>query len=371
MKVLSIVWYKVLPPEYGGQKGIALFNKYLSQQQPLVCVCSANNEPETGLPYKVLPVLPVGKSQFTSFSCIKKIKGIAKEEKATHIIVEHPYHGLAGSRASRSTGAKLIIHSHNIESQRFREMGKAGWRLLYAYEKWVHRRADFNLFKTETDLTYAITHFGIDPGKCMIMPYGIEKPVLTNKPEARTLIATRHGIAPSEKIILFAGTLDYTPNAKAVERIYQEIAPRLAANKTAVKVIVCGRNRFAAFQYLKKLSHPLVIDAGEVADIQPYFSAADAFINPVQGGGGVQTKNIDALNYGLNVVCFENALAGIDRSLCAGKIFAVPQNDWPAFIENIDKAIATGPVEVPGSFFEYYSFATHTEKLVERLNSLS
>jgi hypothetical protein len=29
----------------------------------------------------------------------------------------------------------------------------------------------------------------------------------------------------AQKILLFAGTLDYLPNAKAVENIYKEIAP--------------------------------------------------------------------------------------------------------------------------------------------------
>lgn len=40
-KILSIVWYKVLPPVFGGQKGIAGFNKHLAKHHPLVCLCSS------------------------------------------------------------------------------------------------------------------------------------------------------------------------------------------------------------------------------------------------------------------------------------------------------------------------------------------
>ena len=367
MKIISIVWYKVLPPKFGGQKGIACFNQELAKHHPLVCLCSSNNEPADDLLYKVIPGLPVSKWQFILPSCWKKIRDIVAQEKATHIILEHPYHGLAAVKACKATGAKLIVHSHNIEAERFREMGKWWWRLLYQYEKWIHRKAALSLFKTGEDKQWAIDHFKVESDACMVIPYGVTKPI-KNK-EAGLLIRQRHSIAATDKILLFAATLDYKPNAIAVEYIFNQIAVEISRQNLSYRIIICGRNDHPSFQYLKKLSHPAVILASEVEDIENYFSAADVFINPVESGGGIQTKNIDALSYELNVICFDHMLAGIEMGLTNSKVFTVAKKDWKGFVTTIHKACLY-PQVLPESFFYHYSFARQTEKLAARLNSL-
>jgi polysaccharide biosynthesis protein PslH len=339
IRILSIVWYKILPAQFGGQKGIANFNQALGKLYPLTCLCSADNVTGEDLSYKVLPELPIGKQQFFKAISYKKIIEVAKKEKPTHILLEHPYHGIAAAKAAKATGAKIIVHSHNIESERYRQLGKWWWRLLYRYEKKVHQRADLSLFKTEKELQYAITHFQLSPKKCIVLPYGVDRPEV------------KHKIPSANKILLFAGTLDYEPNAKAVENIYKEIAPRLEKDIT---IIICGRNKIPGFEYLNKLSHPSVINAGEVNDINSYFEKADLFINPVQTGGGVQTKNIDALSFDLNVVCFDNMLSGLDFKVCGDKVY--PSNNWNDFNENINRALAAPKAPTPAAFFEYYSF---------------
>ncbi|HEX7905086.1 MAG TPA: glycosyltransferase [Chitinophagaceae bacterium] len=367
MKIISIVWYKVLPPKFGGQKGIACFNNELAKHHPLVCLCAANNEPADDLLYKVRTELPVSKWQFILPSCWKKITNVISQEKATHIILEHPYHGLAAIRARKATGAKLIVHSHNIEAERFREMGKWWWQLLYLYEKWVHRKADLSLFKTETDMSWAIQRFKLQHTACMVIPYGVTRPVKIK--EAGSMIRQRHDIAATDKILLFAATLDYKPNAIAVEHLFNQIAPEISRQHLSYRIIICGRNNHPSFQYLKKLSHPAVILAGEVEDIENYFSAANVFINPVESGGGMQTKNIDALSYELNVICFDYMLAGIEISLVNSKVFPIAKNDWKGFVATIHTACLYSQV-LPEGFFHHYSFTRQTEKLAARLNSL-
>src|SRR3982750_2806198 len=196
VRILSIVWYKVLPARFGGQKGIAHFNQALGKLYPVVCLCSRNNEPPANLSYTVLPKLPVSKWQFLNPFIQQRIVRIAKKEKPTHIILEHPYHARAAIKACRVTGAKLIVHSHNIESERYRQLNKTGWRILYRHEKNIHQQADLSLFKTEDELKYAVAHFELSPGKCMVMPYGIERSNKPDKAAARKILAARHGIAP-------------------------------------------------------------------------------------------------------------------------------------------------------------------------------
>jgi glycosyltransferase involved in cell wall biosynthesis len=346
-KILSIVWYKVLPAKYGGQKGIANFNKYLGRQEELVCLCSKNNEPAGQLSYKLIPELPINKWQFINPFTWQKIISTVKKEKPSHIILEHPYHGIAGWLAKRKTGAKLAVHSHNIEYQRFRQSGKWWWPLLYRYEKWVHRRADLNLFKTEADLEQAVVSFKLKPDKCTVLPYGIDpEEIKPSKDTARKLIIERHGLKTGNKILIFAGTLDYKPNADAAENIYKEIAPMLAAQNFAGKIIICGRNYEKNYEYLKQLSHPLVIQAGEVNDIENYFAAADLFINPVMSGGGVQTKNIDAASFHLPVVDFSMSEELAKKGTTINKLFSARLGDFTGFTEKIMAALNKTPGQV-------------------------
>jgi polysaccharide biosynthesis protein PslH len=371
IKILSIAWFKVLPPRFGGQKGIALFNQYLSQYDPLVCLCSKNNQPPADLNYKTRLELPVSKMQFLDPFCWKKIRKIIKDEKATHLILEHPYHGMAGYLAKKRNGVKLIVHSHNIEWQRFKKMGKYWWPLMKWYEGWTYRKADLNLFKTQTDLQCAVDHFKMPAAKCLVVPFGIgvrEKPV--NIQEAKQLIRQRHTILPGEKILLFSGTLDYRPNARAVESIYKEIIPRLAKTRGLnFRVIITGRNHSSAFSHLNNLHDPNATMTGEVDDIETYFAAADVFVNPVTEGGGIQTKNIEALSHHCNVVAFDNMLDGIQADLCLGKLFAAKNNDWNDFTTKILMA-AGHSTQTPDAFFEYYSWQRITKTVADRIAEL-
>ncbi len=370
IKVASIVWYKVLPAIYGGQKGIALFNQYLSRRVSLTCICSKNNMPATDPGYAIAPVLPESKIQFINPVTWIKILRAVKRSGAGHIILEHPYHGVAAWLASRFTGAKLIIHSHNLEYERFREMKKRGWKLLYILEKWIHRKAMLSLFVTEKEKETAIEKFRLKPGKCIVIPYGIDPGlVMPGRNNAAELIRKRHSVLPGEKILLFAGTLDYLPNAKAAEKIFNEIAPRLTGMSFEGKILVCGRIKLRKFKYLEKLIHPLVIYAGEADDIENYFAGADVFINPVQSGGGMQTKMIDALGYDLPVVCFENMLAGVEESLCRDKLFKTKPGNSGHFCEQIIAALNSGHKKTQDAFYTYYSLATLTEKLAVRLKN--
>ena len=365
-KILSITWYKILPPKSGGQKGIALFTKYLSLWHKLVLLCSTNNEQTDEMPFETRAELPVSKSQFLDPFCWRKILATAEEIKPDFILLEHPYHGIAVVKACKKTGAGLIVHSHNIESERFRVFGKWWWKILAYYEKWIHREADLSLFKTENDLQFALKKFDLDKNKCIVIPYGIEKKI-NDRTAAREIVCKKHGIAEDQKILLFAGTLDYEPNAKAVENIYKKIAPGLDAKN--IRMIICGRNKLQKFQWLKELYHPAVIYAGEVEDIATYFTAADIFIDPVETNAGIQTKIIEALGHDCNVVCFDNMTDEQLRSVAGDKIFTAPPGNYELLKEKIYLALDNnGPT--PNAFFDTYSWENIIGRLNDKLNAI-
>jgi polysaccharide biosynthesis protein PslH len=369
-KTGSLVWYKILPAQFGGQKGIALFNKYLAKEISLTVICSRNNEAAADNGFDVLPVLPTGKIQFFSPFVWRKIIKLVKEKALTRLILEHPYYGLLGWWLKKTWGTRIIIHSHNIEAERFRLLGATFWWLLRGYEGWSHRQAHLSLFKTDADREYAISRYRLSPEKCMTVPYGVETPTTMDKAAAQRWLRQQYGIGATDKLLLFAGTLDYAPNAAAVQAIFSALIPQLEKNSGfPFHIIICGRNEDPAFRHLHQQSHPKVTIAGAVPDMAPYFSGTDVFINPVTTTAGIQTKNIDALAHHCTVVCFEQSATGINRTCCGEKMITIGNGDWPAFGEAIIRA-AQNNSATPPAFFEQYSWASITKAVAEKINQL-
>lgn len=358
LSVLSVVWFKILPPVFGGQKGIALFNEALGKRLPLLCLCARNNERITAS-YQIRNILPAGKSQFLNPFCWQKIIRIAKEQKASHLILEFPYYGFAGWLCRKLLRTKLILHAHNIEFLRFKEQQKRWWKALYFLEKWTFNQADAVFVKSEKDRSLAIEYFGTAAPKITLLPFGVSPVQKPEKSKARELLQQRHGLQSQEKIFLFAGTLDYTPNAEAVENIHRFLIPLLNEKGFPYRIIVCGRIVQKNFFYLKNLQRENLLFAGNVEDIATYFSAADVFLNPVSSGGGVQTKTADALCYDLNVVCFSAMTEGISGAGC--KLFTVPQNNWPLFADATISALQQNE-PTPKEFFLHHDWSKIAEK---------
>lgn len=363
IKILSLVWFKVLPAKYGGQKAVALFNRHLAVHATLLCLCSKNNEAvDTG--YRIDNSLPVGKAQFFNPFIWLKIYRTVKKESVTHLLLEFPYHGIAGVLCKKLLGVKLVVHEHNIEYLRFKEQKERGWWWLYLLERWTLRHADAVFFITKEDRQTAEKSFGLKPEKLSVVSYGVTKRNTPSREEAQAVIKKRHSIQPKEKILLFAGTLDYNPNADAIVAIYEYLIPLLDQQNFHYKIITCGRNQ-SSFHYLNELKAPTkLVMAGEVDDVETYFLAADVFINPVLTGGGVQTKTLDALSYHLNVVCFDSKLRGIENA--GEKVFAVADGDWQAFA-NVTIAATQSSAPTPAAFFETYDWRTIAAKAYQKM----
>lgn len=363
--IVSLVWFKVFPPQFGGQKGIALFTRYLAEYFRINCLCSDDNVvPDEK--FGVYPLLSHGKKQFLHASTYRKIARFIKASDCNYILLEHCYYGIAGAFLKKRFNKLLIIHSHNIEYLRFKEQGNWWWRILYQVEKYAYKKANLVLFKTEQDRSFAIEKFGLKT-KTLVVPYGIERKTM-NKQKSREFLERVYSIAPDQKIILFASTLDYLPNAKAVEFIYEKLAPAL--NNFPCRILICGRNKIKGFEYLSRLKALNVTYCGEVSNIEDYFNGADVFIDPVMIAAGVQTKILDALSYDLNVVCFEHLLNGIDRKLTGDKIVVARRNDATHFAEQIINASNTTST-LPESFFETYEWKHIAKKTAEAIRSLN
>lgn len=64
IKIAAIVSYRIYPAKMGGQKGIALFYKYLSRLLPVIIFSTKNNSAAEDLNAIVLPVLGNSKLRY-------------------------------------------------------------------------------------------------------------------------------------------------------------------------------------------------------------------------------------------------------------------------------------------------------------------
>jgi hypothetical protein len=190
----------------GGQKGIALFYAAFSKIMPTTIVSTKNNGLPENLNAEFLPIISERKNRYYNPSMFFILKKIIKKNNSTHLILEHPYLGWLGIILKLFCNIKLIIHSHNIESLRFKSTGKWWWGILWHYERFTHRMAAINFFITDEDRAYAIKRFKLSPDKCHTITYGFDfnsAPNQEEKSAAKNVLQSQYKIAAEEKILLF------------------------------------------------------------------------------------------------------------------------------------------------------------------------
>lgn len=369
IRILSLVPYKFLPPDMGGQKGIAFFNRYLSKQINLSCVTIEANNQTAAEEYPIKNILSNGPSHYINPLYFLKLRRIISTEKITHLIIEHPYYGWLGILLKIFCNIKLIVHSHNIESLRFKTMGKWWWGVLWHYEKMTHKSANHNFFIQDNDRHYAIENFKLNPDTCTTITYGFElreAPAPADKESAREQICKLHNIDAWDNILLFNGTLGYKPNLDALDIILEKINPKLLATKGfSYKIIICGNKLPADYNELADYRKKNLIYAGFVEDINPYFKGADIFINPVIDGGGIKTKVVEALGYDLSVISTQSGAIGIPEAITGNKIIIVPDNDWDNFTVRL---LSIDPkASIPPAFFGHFYWGHIAQKAAQAI----
>lgn len=357
----------------GGQKCIALFNKYLSKQIDLTCVTVKANTDISSEGYPIKNIISDFIFRYINPILFLKLRRIIKQEAITHLILEHPYYGWLGILLKWFCNIKLLVHSHNIEASRFRSIGKWWWGILWNYEKFVHRNASFSFFIQDDDMNYAIQNYHVDSLKCAVTTYGIERtspPSEADKNAARKAICNTHNINEVERILLFNGTLNYKPNTDAVESILEKINPiLLEAEGFKYKIIICGSKLPERFKNLESYKNKNIIYAGFVEDIELYFKGCDIFINPVNDGGGIKTKVVEALGSGMSVVSSKSGAIGIPQQITGQKLVIAEDNDWGGFAADT-LAIKTDTV-TPAEFFSYFYWGFIAQKAANHIKLLN
>ncbi len=361
--ITVICWYKVFPAVSGGQNGIANFVKALAQLFPLNFICSRNNSPtETYLQ----PTLPTSKWQLLSWGTYKHILQSIKNNKSSHVIIEHPYYALL-ALYQKKYNFQLIIHTHNIEYLRVKQLGKYSYPLMYLLEKFAYNKAAFIWCKTDDDAQVLQTHFGVSHHKIKILPYCTTYTQYpTSKPYSKQLICNTHLLNPNQPLFLFAASFNYKPNQLALLHLLKNVYPLLLLQiPQPFTVLLCG---WELTHYIKKNNLQLpsnCISVGEVTDVVSYIQAADVVLNPVAIGQGIQTKSIDAIANNTNVVTYCNMINGIPKYEYNNKVFVASQNNVADFVTQLKAALKATNNNTSPHFYNTYNWTNAIQRCVE------
>ena len=227
-------------------------------------------------------------------------------------------------------------------------------------------------FITPEDKNFAVKEWEVPQQKCIDVPFGIEtREYPKDKVQCREILRQKHAIGKEETIILFNGVLSYKPNLDALTVILDQINPMLLSHPNfKYKILICGKGLPSELDELKKYREKNIIYAGFVDNIDIYFKGADLFMNPVQSGGGVKTKMVEAIGFGTTVISTVAGATGIDRELCGNKLVVVDNDEWEGFAKVVIRK-ANIREATPEKYYDYYNWENNVRLLKELTNHTS
>ena len=300
-----------------------------------------------------------------------RLHKLIREKKITVLIVELSYFGWLGLLLRRITKVPVIIHSHNIESLRFKDLQKSWWRLYELYEKTIHRKANHSFFITEEDRNWAISHWQLPPSTCSVITYGTEltEPSKFEEKESyRNQLLAEYSLEASTRLFYFNGSLDYLPNTDALRIILNELIPLLHSVDFRFRIFVSGAN--LSDQWKQALAgYPEIIYIGFSSNPKKFYIGADCFINPVTLGAGIKTKLVEALAYNQASISTKAGAKGIDANMIGGRLFLVDDYDWYRFAAAMVKMDLSKIGNTSADFYKEFNWDNIIQKALISLQS--
>lgn len=115
---------------------------------------------------------------------------------------------------------------------------------------------------------------------------------------------------PSQKIILFCGTLNYEANEDAIVWFVKNVWPKILNKEPQAKFFIVGRN---ATKDIKALINDKDIFLHEnVEDVSPFYRKADICAVPIRFGAGTRVKILEAARFHVPVVSTSTGAEGLE-----------------------------------------------------------
>jgi hypothetical protein len=362
--ILAIAPYRILPATGGGHAAILHLHNYLGKLCSDQLVSTKDNDNAHAYGFDMHRMFATNPGRYLPYANRQELVGLGRKYDVKSIICEHPYMAITANAVAKKLKVPWYLRAHNIESERFRSLGKVWWGMLAKYEQWAMQKAKGTFFLTQEDADWAVGNYGIESNKCYFLPFGC---ILNKRPEgkeeARKALAELWNIDAGKKWIYFLGSLDYKPNEEAVQHIVNEITPLLREQLDGYQILIGGKGLNHHLQEQIRVYSDIQY-VGFIPDLHDFLNACDVMINPVMKGGGVKTKAVEALGYNKIVVSSQSGAAGLIPSVCGENLHITADEDWSGFCGKIVQATKQ-TTNIPDVFYETYYWGNIAQKAID------
>ncbi|HEY5350303.1 MAG TPA: glycosyltransferase family 4 protein [Candidatus Lustribacter sp.] len=213
---------------------------------------------------------------------------------------------------------RLVVDAHNVESLlqeellQVREPPIGLVRRLQLLRFRQHERALFRqaarVWVCSRDDAGALRRLGTGLPEPVIWPNVVDVDAYADVRSGR--ISAPKGVPAGPPTIVFVGSYQYAPNARAAEALIETIFPLVLAREPAARLLLVGKPPTQRMIDAAKRD-PRVVVTGSVDDVRPYLGVASVSAVALTEGGGTRLKILEAFAAGIPVVSTSKGAEGI------------------------------------------------------------
>lgn len=260
-----------------------------------------------------------------------------------------------------------ILNHHNIESEMLSRRAKLSPFPLSIYLSWQAQKTRKleKRYCPKANLNFTCSNLDSSRLKSIAECEAIEIP---NGVDTKYFRRSSRYEFEQTKGAIFAGGLDWYPNASAVDFIVQKIVPELIANKLRIPISVYGKGRHKGLILASEIMSEYVIRGGFVDDIRIPMERARMYLCPITDGGGTKLKVLDALAMGIPLIANPIACEGIDVEDGRNVIFAKSVAEYLNAMKKLNadpvlcNKLSEAGIELIQSNYTYESIGLKIEK---------
>ena len=242
----------------------------------------------------IRPIRFTGSAQYTALT-----RWLA-HERPDVVIATHPNYTDLVPWSVRHR-VPIIVDTHNVESSiqmsRAHRRSAMSHMSVVAAELLYMRRADRVWALSPTDTQQYARWMGRERVSYVPFVYPLPsgpQPTLEDRAACNTEV-------------VFVGAFGYAPNVRAAVFLASHMLPQLRKTLPDVTLLLVGRDPPPEVRRLH--GHGIVV-TGEVDSVDEYYRRAAVVAAPIDVGGGVKTKMLEAMAHGSAIVATPAAMAG-------------------------------------------------------------
>lgn len=265
-----------------------------------------------------------------------RISAITASEQFDIVQIELSFLARYAAAIDPSNRAKVVLSTHNIETQRFRrELRLTSWdsrhlvlradeMLFPRWEEHALQKCDGALAVSDLDREWIAEQ----APRCMVelAPNGVDVDFF--QPH-------RNG-DDHKPSIAFTGLMDYPPNVDAVCWFVSEIFPSVKEAYPNLVFQIVGARPTDEVRALGDFDGVEV--TGEVPDVRPFIDHAMAFVVPLRSGGGTRLKILQAMAMACPVISTRVGAEGLNVVDDRDILFA---EDSDQFVAQVGKLLTS------------------------------